>query len=96
MNALQRIYLNPEDYEILSISLVILMLGLQAERDLRMMKVQQKISGTFRSSDGASAFCTIRGYISTVRKQGMNVISAPQDIFSERQLLPNIGMKTAE
>jgi len=68
----------------------------QAERDLRMMKVQQKISGTFRSFDGASAFCTIRGYISTVRKQGMNVMSALQDIFSERQLLPNIGMKTAE
>ena len=68
----------------------------QAERDLRMMKVQQKISGTFRSFDGASAFCTIRGYISTVRKQGMNVISALQDIFSERQLLPHIGMKTAE
>ncbi len=68
----------------------------QAERDLRMMKVQQKISGTFRSFDGASSFCTIRGYISTVRKQGMNVISALQDIFSDKQLLPHIGLKTAE
>ena len=68
----------------------------QAERDIRMMKVQQKISGTFRSFDGASSFCAIRGYISTVRKQGLNVISALQEIFSGRPLLPNIGLQTAE
>jgi transposase len=57
------------------------------ERDTRMMKVQQKISGTFRSFEGALSFCMIRGYISTVKKQGTNVISALQDIFSNRQLL---------
>ena len=68
----------------------------QAERDGRMMKVQQKISGTFRSFDGALAFCAIRGYISTVKKQGLNVISALQEIFSEKMLLPQIGQKTAE
>ena len=68
----------------------------QAERDIRMMKVQQKISGTFRSFDGASSFCAIRGYISTVRKQGLNVISALQEIFSGRPLLPNIGLESAE
>ena len=60
------------------------------ERDIRMMKVQQKISGTFRSFEGALSFCRIRSYISTVKKQGMNVLSALQDVFSNKQLLPQI------
>lgn len=52
-----------------------------AERDIRMMKVQQKISGTFRSADGAKTFCRIRGYISTTRKNSLSVIDAIQAAF---------------
>lgn len=53
-----------------------------AERDLRMMKCKQKISGGFRSSQGAEQFARIRGFISTVRKQGLSIISSIQSIFS--------------
>lgn len=60
----------------------------QAERDLRMVKVQQKVSGCFRSSDGAKAFCRIRGYISTIKKQGRNVLAALSSVFAGQPLSP--------
>ncbi len=46
----------------------------QAERDLRMMKLRMKISGTFRTLDGAQAFADIRSVISTARKHGLNIL----------------------
>jgi transposase len=46
----------------------------QAERDLRMMKVREKISGTFRSDDHGRAFCDIRSIISSVRKQSRSML----------------------
>lgn len=48
----------------------------QAERDLRMMKVREKISGTFRSGENARAFCDLRSVISTARKQSHRAIDA--------------------
>ncbi len=48
----------------------------QAEQDGRMMKLKQKISGGFRSPEGAEDFAVIRSFISTARKQGWNVIQA--------------------
>jgi transposase/uncharacterized coiled-coil protein SlyX len=54
----------------------------QAERDLRMVKVRQKISGCFRTKEGAAAFLRIRGYISTVRKQDKNVLAALEGVFT--------------
>lgn len=48
----------------------------QAEQDVRMMKVKQKISGGFKTIDGANNFATIRGFISTMRKQNKNILNA--------------------
>jgi transposase/uncharacterized coiled-coil protein SlyX len=60
-----------------------------AERDLRMMKVQQKVSGCFRSLAGAQAFSRIRGYLSTLRKQGLPLFSALQATLCGHPLLPS-------
>jgi len=66
-----------------------------AERDVRMVKIKQKISGTFRTRDGAETFCAIRSYLSTVRKQGHNVITALYNALRDQPFIPTARLGSA-
>ncbi len=63
-----------------------------AERDVRMMKVKQKVSGCFRTFEGAERFACIRGYISTARKNSTNIFEAIQDAFLGNPFIPKVTM----
>jgi transposase len=60
----------------------------QAERDLRMVKLQQKISGCWRTLAGAEAFLALRSYLSTARKHGMNPLAVLGQLFQGQAWLP--------
>jgi len=60
----------------------------RAEQDLRMLKVQQKIAGSFRAESGSEAFARIRGYCATLRKQGVALLAALQTAFTGQPLYP--------
>jgi transposase len=60
-----------------------------SERDLRMVKLQQKIGGCFRTPEGATAFCRIRSYLSTARKQGHTMLAALERVFRGKPLALN-------
>jgi transposase len=60
----------------------------QAEQDLRMLTVQQKIAGSFRADSGAEAFARIRGYCASLRKQGVALLAALETVFTAQPLYP--------
>jgi transposase len=61
----------------------------QAERDVRMVKLQQKISGGWRSEDGARAFLAVRSYLSTARKHGQHGLVVLRDLFAGQAWIPS-------
>lgn len=58
-----------------------------SERGLRMIKLQQKISGCFRTPDGARNFCRVRSYLSTARKQGHSLLCSLARAFNGKPLV---------
>ncbi len=63
----------------------------QAERDLRMVKLQQKISGCWRTPAGAEVFLALRSYVATARKHGMNPLAVLRQLFQGHPWLPAAG-----
>jgi len=63
----------------------------QAEQDLRMMKVQQKISGAFRTLEGAQTFARIRAYVSTARKNRRDVFEDIVAALAGRAFMPSVA-----
>ncbi len=63
----------------------------QAERDIRMVKLQQKISGGWRSQTGAESFLAVRSYLSTARKHGQHAMDVLRELFTSSAWLPAIA-----
>jgi transposase len=87
-NLLERLSLGQEEVLAFLHDLSIPFDNNQAEQDLRMLKVQQKIAGSFRADSGSDAFARIRGYCASMRKQGVGLLAALQTVFTGQPLYP--------
>ncbi len=90
-NLLERLWLGQEQVLAFLDDLTIPFDNNQAERDLRMLKVQQKVSGCFRAPSGSEAFARIRGYLSTLSKQGHALLDALETVFAGQPLYPEFA-----
>lgn len=63
----------------------------QAERDVRMVKLQQKTSGGWRSDTGAEAFLDVRCYLAAARRQGHSAMVVLRDLFTGQPWIPALG-----
>jgi transposase len=89
-NLLERLWLGQDQVLAFLDDLTIPFDNNQAERDLRMLKVQQKVAGSFRSASGATAFACLRGYLSTLHKQGVALLAALETLFTGQPLSPSL------
>jgi transposase len=87
-NLLERLWMGQDEVLAFLDDLTIPFDNNQAEQDLRMLKVQQKIAGSFRANAGSEAFARIRGYLSSMRKQGVALLAALQTVFTGQPLYP--------
>jgi transposase len=87
-NLLERLWLDQDAVLAFLDDLTIPFDNNQAERDLRTLKLHQKVSGCFRSDPGADAFARLRSYLATLRKQGQPLFAALQTVFAGRPLHP--------
>jgi transposase len=87
-NLLERLWMRQDEVLAFLDDLTIPFDNNQAEQDLRMLKVQQKIAGSFRANVGSESFARIRGYLSSMRKQGVALLAALQTVFTGQPLYP--------
>jgi transposase len=90
-NLLERLLLSQEQVLAFLDDLAVPFDNNQAERDLRMLKVQQKVSGGFRGDLGSAAFARIRGYLSTLSKQHQPLLLALASLFLGEPLYPSFA-----
>jgi transposase len=90
-NLLERLWLGQEEVLAFLDDFTVPFDNNQAERDVRMLKVQQKVSGCFRSDGGADAFARLRSYLSTLRKQGVALLTALETLAAGQPLYPDFA-----